>query len=787
MMFLVLFGSLAAAMAVVAQGNMRAANASLQVNRAMSAAETGLVFAQRRLAKQSKRFIVFKGEIDAGFGEDLWLGTYASDQVEDVLPPDGYEENSEPAGLIHAVRNAHLADTHTITVAPGDDSLPSIDPQSGMLAVRPVALTSDLEQGPYFRLHYALLADEPMVRVTSIGFDDDVTRTLQMDFRIDKKIEYAVVAPNRLMIGKNVLIEGPLGSRYGINPEELANPNGDPLLMKSDFYYLSDDLDDKLDTFFQQVADYDTDGDTRLRPGHPTEGQGVSGISFLVDYDGNEYVDDFDLFLAQFDANGDKKVVYDSDLAQAAGHGSVAVEFSGIDDQMTRLLDESIPDRNGDDVVDADDTGLGYKDGVLDANDVYAKVRGRLMFAVSKTAWEDAQGHPYQDAVHGPVRPGPDEAPISFEVGEDQLREITTDMFSDSAQWFVDQASDNFDSQVSNGSGTYTPAGSADWEEVPYGSEFPYDYFRRPVYEGFTFENVRIPKGNNGLFINCTFKGVTYIGIETDCDHPDWNFAGVLDWSDENDDGIIDCPHTDYDQHDDTCELSLKYPGLAAELNGNPVPDTRVHSNSIRFHDCTFLGSIAGDTPGAYTQVRNKVQLTGMTRFYIDPEDEDLAEQDDAAELIAILESISAEDQDMLKRSSIMMPGWSMDVGSFENVQAADPQDTPRVKLKGTIVSGILDIRGTATVDGTMLMTFRPVAEEGPLTYYTSVHHKFNTTIGYFGPDDGDGEGIGPEHPNFPGFGEIRLRYDPDAKLPDGIPWPISASPEPNTYVEGSL
>ena len=79
------------------------------------------------------------------------------------------------------------------------------------------------------------------MRVTSQGVDGDITRTLQMDFRIDKKIEFAVLSPNRIMIGKNVLVEGPLGTRYGVGrTSELDTENGDPLVMRSDFYYLDD-------------------------------------------------------------------------------------------------------------------------------------------------------------------------------------------------------------------------------------------------------------------------------------------------------------------------------------------------------------------------------------------------------------------------------------------------------------------------------------------------------------------------------------------------------------------
>ncbi|MCZ6492907.1 MAG: hypothetical protein O6933_02395, partial [Planctomycetota bacterium] len=76
MMFLVIFGSLTAAMAVVAQGNLRTADSAMKVSRAMSAAETGLIFAARRLEAESSRFVVEKGVIDDDFGHDLWLGTY---------------------------------------------------------------------------------------------------------------------------------------------------------------------------------------------------------------------------------------------------------------------------------------------------------------------------------------------------------------------------------------------------------------------------------------------------------------------------------------------------------------------------------------------------------------------------------------------------------------------------------------------------------------------------------------------------------------------------------------
>ena len=86
---------------------------------------------------------------------------------------------------------------------------------------------------------------------------------------------------------------------------------------------------------------------------------------------------------------------------------------------------------------------------------------------------------------------------------------------------------------------------------------------------------------------------------------------------------------------------------------------------------------------------------------------------------------------------------------------------------------------------GTILATFRPVEGEGPL-FYGGDTDDFNTTIGYFGPEDGDGEGENSSGQSFEGFGRISLRANPDAALPDGVPWPVSVVATAGSYVEGS-
>jgi len=767
----------------------------------MSAADTGLVYATRTLTQQSSRFVVEKGVIDVDYAEELWLGTY--DQGADgpviVLPADGFTESTPPDGVVHAMANAHAACSHNLTIS-GDVTEPQIDETYGTLHVPPIALQADedgvpMDNGPFFRLKYELLdsaqPEDPDIRVTSQGVDGDITRTLQMDFHIEKKIEYSVISPNRIMIGKNVRVEGPLGSRYGLVEGELDTTNGDPLVMRSDFYYLDDTLNDTLDTFFSRLYEYDVDGDGRLRPDHPVEKLGMTGYSELIDYDGDEFVDDFDLFLAHFDSNSNQAVVYDSTLAADAGLGSLSEEFAGVDDQLARLIDWAFADRDGDGEVTTADRQLGYMDGVIDAKDLYAKVTGRLMFAIQREPWDAANGASYQTVVNGPVRPGLDNAPVEFEADEKYLREIDTSMFVDSQTWFDNhtassqafgdessgQVADNLDAGV----GTYTASGDDTWESVPFGSTGAYDHFQRPVYDGMTFEDLRIPKGTNPLFVDCTFIGITYIETQQDVDHENWNYAGSREPVETDTDG---------DGTPDTTVYELRFPGLDAELDGSPVIDTRVESNNIRFHNCTFLGSLAGDTPNEYTHWRNKVQMTGNTRFYIDVEDEDLADQDDAATLIGLLEGLSEEEVEESKKSSIMLPGWSVDVGNFTNEVAADPTDTPKVldsypeKYRNSWVYEELYVRGTADIHGTLMLTHRPTANAGPL-FYGGLPDAFNTTIGYFGPSDGDSEGVDTADADFDGFGEITLRYNEDALLPDGIPWPIRIKARPVTYIEG--
>ncbi len=772
MMFLVIFGSLAAVMAVVAQGNVRTAHSHLQVNRAMSAAETGLSFAARRLTGAAQRFVVEKGLVTDEFGEKLWNGTWESgDGAVTILEPD-FVESPPATSLATALLNAHAADEHNLILEPPDELLPAID-EFGKLVVRPIAVTTE-ENAATFKLSYEPLADGRFVRVTSVGRDGELTRTLQMDFQIVKRLDAAIISPNRVMIGKNVHIDGPVGTRFGEDMIDLEDPLGHPIVMKSDFRHLDAELDARIEALITSIGEFDVNGDNRLRPGHPTESDGLTE-PFMIDANDDGFVDDYDLWLDFYDQNEDGWVVYNQDLAYGAGRGTLNVEFAGIDDQLAEMIDTLTPDRNGDGVVDLADTALGYLDGVIDNLDAYSKVRGNLLFKASKENWEASkEGRPWQDFVNGPIHAEIEYASSEFEVPDTRLYDLSITDFTNAQNALkavtVDSASfeDQLESQLGGDPNShvwsdhptepdYLRPDLGVWEQMPLGSPGFYDWYRRPIYKNMTFVNVAIPEGINGLFINCIFIGGVYVKTYANNDHVNWNFLGIKE--------LVGTEYVDkYDY--ESWEPVL-------EINGNPVYDTKPYSNNIRFDSCTFIGSIVSDPADELTHVRNKLQFTGNTRFTLDPAEIENSNLE-PLEKEAARESFN-NSYDQLRRSSLLAPNFSVDVGNFENAEE-------EVSMQGTIVAGVLDVRGRAEIIGALLMTFKPVIGQGPL-FYGGLASAFNTTLGYFSVDEGDGEGMDPD-PEV-GFGNIYLKYDPDIPMPDGINAPIKAVPVKGTYVEG--
>ena len=942
MMFLILFGSLAAAMAVVSQGNLRTAAAHLHVSRAMSSAETGLAIAEERLDLAATRFIIDRGQIDGGLGEDLWLGTIPAD-VDTVVRtlPSG----DLPTGVANALAIVHDEDLNIIDIdgiaaptlgaAPVDVDLTLYAEDNWLFtpAVGLIEQDPDLDpRGQAYQITYAPLANGVDIRIIVTGYDFDhqrggvpLTRTISRDYRMLKRVEHSVISPNRIMIGKNVMIDGDLGSTY----TDLTFTNGDPMLLRSDFRHLDEDLDARLDALNANIADFDIDNDNRLRSGHPDEGQGA-GLDIdgdgtpdetALDVNGDGYIDEFDLFLAFYDTNGDGRVALSDALREGTPGEFATAEFvdgsgRGVDDALAMLIDSAKPDRNRNGVsgfVDVNGDGiwqpgdeplqdvdpysslyadqvLGYRDGFIDARDLYRKVDGTLSFRATRGDWESFQG-PVEDRLRGPIDPDDDPA-MTFDASEDDLPELTTDRFSKAKDQIAAGTDDGdpFWTQVAQNLGLggpgdlvgYVEPGSdpeapqyfrldpdadgdgrpdnwdtAYFEKSPFNSPNFTDWYYRPVFINMTFKDAVLEKGLNALFINCTFVGITYVQTEPDNEHLNWELYGKMSYDSGVERPQPDAPRVEVtDAADYPDDLGLPSTALPPEqgffipespftqaldkadfrktarpvnfadllepivIDGRRVTDTKLMSNNIRFHDCMFIGSIVSDTPTQYTPTRNKLQYTGATRFLREHPDPDKQSDERYRP--------DSEDEELIDLSSMMLPGYSVDLGTFNSPPTQD------VQLGGVVVAGVMDIRGNAAIDGALLMTFKPKPGEAPLVDQFGVPvgnpAMFNTTLGYFGPEDGDEESLDPttlpevmaedpitgemrlqkivgydtdgdgladlahDDPDIPaeavpvpfyGYGRVNLRFNPNMVLPDGIMLPMQVRVMPGSYQEG--
>lgn len=726
MLFLVIFGSLAAAMAIVSQGNLATADNQLKIDRSLAAAETGVQFVHYYLDRAARQVTTRDGLITTDNAPALW--TQVRSELSTMLDEEtgGTPTSLDGGGLeIGPVRVGPNAPEFTATLMP-----------------HPIAdedYTSDYYQRPPFD---ELNLDARWVRLRVTAHDGAeghrVTRSVAIDYRINKRIPYAILSKNRVMIGRNVMVDGPIGSSFMDTHLE----HGHPIQMESDFANLNDDLDDDLKYLHGTLIENDANGDNRINLANASETDGLDEGDFADDLNGDGYLDEFDYFLKHFDSDGDGRV----ELSEMESNADDDAEQTALD--LFELIDTFNRDRNrnGEEGDNVDQDEYGYNDGFIDSLDRYMKIRGEVHISSDMQTWEEgaaAINSPYDDPAYqdyfaGPIESHQEDNPVKFEDDQNNTYEFGPEDFDVSVFYSRVQGNADVIGQAVN------PIGQVR-EATPYGSPHPYDYYDRPVFEDETFEDVLIPMGTNAVFRNCTFKGVTF--VETFATDPDgdsdfaknFNYAGM-----EESDGTI------------------KFPDRSVNLTGEgEVYDTKDFSNNIRFESCTFQGAVVtgdenGQAPLAYTHVRNKLAFTGDTQFNLDG-------------------VTDADDKQFYQRSTIMAPHYSVELGTF-----GSPHDgTQNVVLSGTIVAGVLDMRGNIRVNGTILTTFRPESEEGPVIGDTGP--QFNTTIGYFDAATGDFEASRPED----GLGLIQLRYDPTLPLPDGVRGPIGLEPDWRTYTEG--
>ena len=196
-----------------------------------------------------------------------------------------------------------------------------------------------------------------------------------------------------------------------------------------------------------------------------------------------------------------------------------------------------------------------------------------------------------------------------------------------------------------------------------------------------TFRNCIIEKGTNALFDGCTFEGVTFVDMTHDITKSNGSIT-----TDKND-GMTWSKTQVAGSGSFTSSKVLVSSGTPG--SGELITKGSQLGNNVRFNNCNFKGPIAGTAATAYTHFSNSWEFTGATLF----------------------------DNQVDQTATIVAPNTNIEMGSFTNPTAA-----PSLMI-GVVVAGNLDIRGTSNVDGAMIITGDGAG---------------NTTLGYFGPSDGD-------------------------------------------------
>jgi Tfp pilus assembly protein PilX len=728
MLFLAIFGTLAVAMLTTSSLNVQSSRNLSDVERARALAESGLRWQAYRF-KVMARPKTLAGTIDSATAISLWP----------------------------SIKTAILTDYNALTVAA--DKVGVAD-QGTVVAGPTVAI--DGARAQTFSLTVAQSQTDPrQLIVTSTGRFGRATRKAQLTFTIDKKVKFAIIGKVPIQIGRNTIVEG--------NVAMAVNNKWPPIQMLSDFNHFDPALKTRMDAWYtflkgsttvNGVSVLNHNGyDNRIRVTNAVEYQ-LAVNSGFTDVNGDGYIDEYDLFVKQYDRDGNLTVSASEFTSSSTG----------------QLYDSSLwaaIDSLGGPLFTGDVTRLGYKDNAVNNYDGYAKLRGTLSIAATEAAWKSqlaGSGTTIHDWITGTVAPpNPGDTPVQFGATTADLfdldpanfdqccvnyrarsgsaaggatRDATNRVIANTTLTAADvsygvaavqvtsagstslavgaivsQADFNAANATAKTKATATNGANTAVERTPLGSTSWQATYQRPIFRNVTFKNVIIPKGLNAVFDNCTFQGVTVVDTERNITKSDgktvtYDKSDGMSWSQR----MLTKGAT----------FSANTAITSATNNG------AANGNNLRFNDCTFNGPLAGNYATAYTHFANSWEFTGKTQF----------------------------NNQVDQTATIVSPQVNIEMGSF-----SDPSTAPST-LIGVVVAGNIDIRGYSSVDGSIIVTGDGAG---------------NTTLGYFGPSDGDSN---PSAMPEGGYGKINIRYNPYRALPDGINVAIDILPTTATYTE---
>src|SRR5450432_2484052 len=258
-------------------------------------------------------------------------------------------------------------------------------------------------------------SDATILNVTSTGTYGNTTRSATTNFKIDKKIKFAVVGKVPVQLGRNTIVEGDVAVA--------TTTKYPPIQMLSDFTWFDSALGTKVTNFETWLKTNHVGYDGRVSVNNPTELAAAQKAGY-GDYNGDGYIDEYDLLVKQYDKDNNKQISASEFTNPSTGQLYDPNLFKVIDD-LNGPMFTGDPQRDG------------YNDNIVDNRDGYAKIRGTLTLAMTAAAWTSQLGSSgsISDYIQGPITPtNPLDVPVTFGADPTTMLDLDPSNFDQASQ-----------------------------------------------------------------------------------------------------------------------------------------------------------------------------------------------------------------------------------------------------------------------------------------------------------------------------------------------------------------
>jgi hypothetical protein len=384
-------------------------------------------------------------------------------------------------------------------------------------------------------------------------------------------------------------------------------------------------------------------------------------------------VDEYDLFLKEFDTNGDKRVSTGEFTNSSTGKSYDADLFKAIDSLSAPMFNEDKngngileigEDQNANGSLDVDPTRAGFQDGYIDNLDGYAKVRGQITLSATAASWQNdlntrEPGATIQDKIEGTVAPtDPNTSAVTF--GKSNIFDLAPENFEQAAQNFkgktgttagpVKRVAGRIENTVLSAADvsyatpavqiTTVPSGVTAYKVGDIVAKSTFDSYNsgktaanqlaaangtnntiektpfgsttwQATYKRPIFKNVAFKNVQIPKGMNALFDGCTFEGVTwVETEHDITNASGSVQSS--STEGMNWAQRK---VSGDTFSNTKVLLSSGTPATGQTITKGSQLGNNLRFNNCTFNGPLANNYATAYTHFSNSMEFTGATLF----------------------------------------------------------------------------------------------------------------------------------------------------------------------------